>query len=152
MIPSYQKWRQWSPPSKLAAIGTFLTAAGLAVGIIQLFANGWSSNENGTHEPQRGPTSEQAEPTRPGTAEYLSDENLRGQIDKYLQTGQVRSAISLLRHFDNPDARDEECKRIFSFSLRGGFLDAAEDVVAECWKGDKKREALEEIMHEKIKQ
>ena len=80
------------------------------------------------------------------------DDQLRIEISKALELGQIDRALGFLDSVRVDDVKNEECEFIFSYSVRNGRLDQATDTANRCFAGTRKEAAFSEIANEKLKQ
>jgi hypothetical protein len=102
-------------------------------------------------------SSDRATRVAPGSQEnesvttYPPEDQVRKQIDVALQRGEIGEAIQWLDKMRAGPGREEECGRLFSYSIKNQEMDAAERLVGKCWKGKKGEEARKEIEHQRLK-
>lgn len=81
----------------------------------------------------------------------LDEGQVRTQISNALQDDKVESAIPILRGLEG-ELKNEECQHMFDFCIKNGKLNEAEEVANQCWKGDARQQALNQIDLERLKQ
>ena len=82
---------------------------------------------------------------------YLSENQIRVEISKFLKTEDVDKAIKLVKLLHSEEAKEAEYEHIFNYCIKNGKLDKAE-IVSDFFKSPtKKEEAKKLIAHERLK-
>ena len=79
-------------------------------------------------------------------------DNIPDRITAALRGPAPEMALNLLRKLPEGSVRDEECERVFGYSIKNGHLGMAHTIADECWRGQQRVEAHEKLLLESRKQ